>query len=97
MVSQVNLTEAPNRFLVHPSAQLGLCIIKFTLGLMSHHGIVTGSYWHDTPGPLARFMKGVSILLEIIVRTDRYDHLKLEAVGHELEESMPPKSSTEKP
>ncbi|KEY64414.1 hypothetical protein S7711_08472 [Stachybotrys chartarum IBT 7711] len=71
--------------LVHPSAQLGLYTIKSTPGLMSRHGIVTGSYWHDTPGPLARSMKDVSILLDIMVGTDRYDNLTFQAIGHEPE------------
>ncbi|KAH7309742.1 amidase signature domain-containing protein [Stachybotrys elegans] len=69
--------------LVHPAAQLGLYTIKSTPGLMSRHGIVTGSYWHDTPGPLARSMKDVSIMLDIMVGIDRYDNLTAEAIGHE--------------
>jgi amidase len=47
---------------------------------MSRHGIVTGSYYHDTPGPLARSMKDVSILLDIMIGTDRQDNLTLTAV-----------------
>jgi amidase len=47
---------------------------------MSRHGIVTGSYYHDTPGPLARSMKDVSILLDIMIGTDRLDNLTMTAV-----------------
>ncbi|KAH7038380.1 amidase signature domain-containing protein [Microdochium trichocladiopsis] len=67
--------------LTHPSAQLGLYTIKSTPGLMSRHGVVTGSYYHDTPGPLARSMKDVSILLDIMVGADKYDNLTLTGVG----------------
>jgi len=70
-----------SRSLTHPSGQLGLYTLKSTPGLMSRHGIVTGSYYHDTPGPLARSMKDVSILLDIMVGTDTYDNLTLTAVG----------------
>ncbi|KAK6220690.1 hypothetical protein LQW54_001881 [Pestalotiopsis sp. IQ-011] len=38
--------------LVHPAAQLGLYTVKSTPGLLSRHEVVTGSYYHDTPGPL---------------------------------------------
>ncbi|KAL4955795.1 amidase signature domain-containing protein [Aspergillus filifer] len=68
--------------LTHPSAQLGLYTIKSTPGLMSRHGIVTGSYYHDTPGPLARSMKDVAILLDIMAGPDRYDNLTFQAIGH---------------
>ncbi|KAL4935299.1 amidase signature domain-containing protein [Aspergillus oleicola] len=60
--------------LTHPSAQLGLYTIKSTPGLMSRHGIVTGSYYHDKPGPLARSMKDVAILLDIKTGPDPYDN-----------------------
>lgn len=49
---------------------------------MSRHGVVTGSYWHDTPGPLTRSIKDSAILLDIMAGPDRYDNLTFEAVGH---------------
>ncbi|KDN68537.1 hypothetical protein CSUB01_12472, partial [Colletotrichum sublineola] len=69
--------------LVHPAAQLGVYTIKSTPGLISRHGVVTGSYYHDTPGPLARSVKDVSIMLDIMVGPDRYDNLTAEAIGHD--------------
>ncbi|KAK5081250.1 hypothetical protein LTR05_008044 [Lithohypha guttulata] len=67
--------------LVHPSCQLGLYTIKSTPGLMSRHGVVTGSYYHDTPGPLTRSMKDVAIMLDIMKGIDKYDNLTFEATG----------------
>lgn len=66
---------------MHPAAQLGLYTIKSTPGLMSRHGIVTGSYWHDTPGPLARSMADVAALLDIMAGPDKHDNLTFEATG----------------
>ena len=71
--------ELMSRSLTHPSAQLGLYTIKSTPGLCSRHGIVTGSFYHDTPGPLARSMKDVALILDIISGYDRYDNLTSEA------------------
>ena len=68
--------------LVHPAAQLGLYTIKSTPGLMSRHGIVTGSYYHDTPGPLVRTIKDAAILLDIMKGADKYDNLTYQAIGH---------------
>lgn len=53
---------------------------------MSRHGVVTGSYYHDTPGPLARSMKDVSILLDIMVGLDKYDNLTRTAVERSPED-----------
>ena len=49
---------------------------------MSRHGIVTGSYYHDTAGPLTRNIKDSAILLDIMIGTDKYDNLTYQAVGH---------------
>lgn len=49
---------------------------------MSRYGVVTGSYYHDTVGPLARNMKDVAILLDIMKGVDRHDNLTFEAAGH---------------
>ncbi|KAK8061838.1 hypothetical protein PG994_008204 [Apiospora phragmitis] len=68
--------------LVHPAAQLGLYTVKSTPGLMSRHGIVTGSYYHDTPGPLARSMRDVAILLDIMHGPDQLDNLTYQAIGN---------------
>jgi amidase len=68
--------------LVHPSSQLSLYTVKATPGLMSRHGVVTGSYYHDTPGPLARSIADAALLLDIMAGPDRYDNLTFQAIGH---------------
>ncbi|KAH8888545.1 amidase signature enzyme, partial [Thozetella sp. PMI_491] len=68
--------------LTHPAADLGLYTIKSTPGLMSRHGIVTGSFFHDTPGPLARSMADVALMLDIMAGADPLDNLTFEALGH---------------
>ncbi|KAF7538142.1 hypothetical protein G7054_g3176 [Neopestalotiopsis clavispora] len=68
--------------LVHPAAQLGLYTIKATPGLVSRHGVVTGSYYHDSPGPLARSMRDVAMMLDIMHGPDSYDNLTYQAIGH---------------
>lgn len=49
---------------------------------MSRNGVVTGSYWHDTPGPLTRTIKDTAIMLDIMVGPDRHDNLTFESIGH---------------
>ncbi|KAK3078979.1 hypothetical protein LTS18_006058, partial [Coniosporium uncinatum] len=68
--------------LTHPSANLGLYTLKSTPGLMSRHGVVTGSFYHDTPGPLARSMADVAMMLDIMIGVDPYDNLTFEALAH---------------
>ncbi|KAE9566929.1 hypothetical protein CGMCC3_g16923 [Colletotrichum fructicola] len=66
--------------LVHPAALLGLYTIKTTPGLVSRHGVVPGSFYHDTPGPMARSMRDVAVLLDIMAGPDRFDNLTFEAL-----------------
>lgn len=68
--------------LVHPSSHLGLYTMKSTPGLLSRHGIVPGSFYHDTPGPMARSMKDVAYLLDIMAGADQHDNLTWNALGH---------------
>ncbi|XXG99448.1 vacuolar membrane-associated protein iml1 [Hypoxylon texense] len=68
--------------LVHPAAQLGLYTIKPTPGLISRYGVVTGSFWHDTPGALARSMADVALAMDILVGPDPHDNLTFDAIGH---------------
>ncbi|KAJ4296860.1 hypothetical protein N0V90_006908 [Kalmusia sp. IMI 367209] len=68
--------------LVHPAGHLGLRTIKSTPGLMSRHGIIPGSFYHDTPGPLARSVKDVALLLDVMAGADQYDNLTFSALGH---------------
>ncbi|KAH8896637.1 amidase signature enzyme [Thozetella sp. PMI_491] len=67
--------------LVHPSANLGLYTIKTTPGLISRHGVVPGSFYHDTPGSIARSMTDVAIMLDILAGPDQYDNLTWNALG----------------
>ncbi|KAI1453757.1 amidase signature domain-containing protein [Annulohypoxylon moriforme] len=67
--------------LVHPASHLGLYTLKSTPGLISRHGIVPGSFYHDTPGPMARSMKDVALLLDVMAGADRYDNLTWNALG----------------
>ena len=67
--------------MMHPSAHLGLRSIKSTPGLMSRHGIIPGSFYHDTPGPLARSFKDVALLLDVMAGADQYDNLTFSALG----------------
>ncbi|KAK6214581.1 hypothetical protein LQW54_004303 [Pestalotiopsis sp. IQ-011] len=41
-----------------------------------------GSFYHDTPGPMARSMKDVAYLLDIVAGADRYDNLTWNALGN---------------
>lgn len=81
--------------LVHPSAQLGLYTIKPTAGLLSRHGIVTGSYYHDTPGALARSIRDVAVLMDIMSGPDKYDNLTHQAIGHYPEDGYQAHSGQE--
>ncbi|KAH6957759.1 amidase signature domain-containing protein [Ilyonectria sp. MPI-CAGE-AT-0026] len=68
--------------LVHPAALLGLYTLKSTPGLISRHGIVPGSFYHDTPGPVARSMKDVAILFDIMAGADRFDNSTFDALSY---------------
>jgi amidase len=48
---------------------------------MSRYGIVEGSYWHDTPGPMGRSMEDCAIVLDIMAGLDPRDNLTAESVG----------------
>ena len=69
------------RSLVHPSANLGLYTIKSTPGLISRHGVIPGSFYHDTPGAVARSIKDVAVMLDIIAGPDHYDNLTFQSLG----------------
>lgn len=49
---------------------------------MSRHGVVPGSFYHDTPGPMGRSMRDVALLLDVMAGPDRYDNLTWNALGH---------------
>lgn len=87
-LANVFITHSPiaihllnSRSLVHPSANLGLYTIKTTPGLISRHGIVPGSFYHDTPGPVARSIKDVAVMLDIMAGPDRLDNLTFDGLG----------------
>ncbi|KAF2769849.1 amidase signature enzyme [Teratosphaeria nubilosa] len=61
--------------LTHPAGDLGLYTLKSTPGLMSRHGIIPGSFYHDTPGPLARSMSDVAAVLDVMAGPHPRDNL----------------------
>ncbi|MAD86501.1 MAG: hypothetical protein CL912_26370 [Deltaproteobacteria bacterium] len=67
--------------LVRPASHLGLYTIKSTPGVISRHGIVAGSFYHDIPGPMARSMADVALLLNIIAGADQHDNLTWTGLG----------------
>lgn len=58
---------------VCPSAMNGLVGFKPTLGLVSRTHVVPISHSQDTPGPMARSVRDVALLLEGMVGTDPAD------------------------
>lgn len=53
---------------------------------MSRHGIIPGSFYHDTPGPVARSVEDVAIMLDIMAGADKYDNATWNALGHHPED-----------
>lgn len=78
----VGTPRRTGRWCMHSAAQLGLYTVKPTPGLVSRHGVVPGSYYHDTPGPLARSMGDVAVMLDIVRGPDPKDNLTFQAVGN---------------
>jgi amidase len=58
---------------VCPSSANGLAGLKPTVGLVSRSGIVPISHSQDTPGPMARTVRDVAILLGAMVGADPQD------------------------
>lgn len=44
--------------------------------------MIPGSFYHDTPGPVARSISDVAIIFDIIAGADPLDNLTYNALGH---------------
>lgn len=67
---------------VCPSSVNGLVGLKPTVGLLSRHHIVPISHSQDTPGPMARSVRDVAIMLSIMAGSDPADPATAEADAH---------------
>jgi amidase len=66
---------------VCPSSANGIVGLKPTLGLLSRSGIIPIAHSQDTPGPMARTVRDVAVLLTALVGTDRRDAATAESSG----------------
>ncbi len=66
---------------VCPSSANGLAGLKPTVGLVSRSGIIPISHSQDTPGPMARTVRDVAILLSAMAGADPQDHTMAESQG----------------
>jgi len=67
---------------VHPSAMCGLVGLKPTVGLLSRSGIMGICAQQDTAGPMARSVRDVAILMNIMVGADPSDPASVKATSH---------------
>jgi amidase len=66
---------------VCPSSANGLVGLKPTLGLMSRSGIIPIAHSQDTPGPMARSVSDVAILLNALAGADPRDNATADSAG----------------
>ncbi len=66
---------------VCPSSANGIVGLKPTLGLMSRSGIIPIAHSQDTPGPMARTVNDVAILLNALAGADPRDSATAESTG----------------
>src|SRR5208337_255925 len=66
---------------VCPSSANGLAGLKPTVGLLSRSGIIPISHSQDTPGPMARTVRDVAILLGAMAGADTEDAATADAQG----------------
>jgi amidase len=66
---------------VCPSSANGLAGLKPTVGLISRSGIVPISHSQDTPGPMARTVRDVAIVLGVMVGADPQDPATADSQG----------------
>lgn len=66
---------------VCPSSANGIVGLKPTLGLLSRSGIIPIAHSQDTPGPMARTVRDVAVLLSALVGTDPRDAATAESSG----------------
>ena len=67
---------------VCPSSANGLAGLKPTVGLASRSGIIPISHTQDTPGPMARTVRDVAILLGAMAGADPEDKATAASHGH---------------
>jgi amidase len=67
---------------VCPSSANGLAGLKPTVGLASRSGIIPISHTQDTPGPMARTVRDVAILLTAMAGPDPEDKATAASHGH---------------
>jgi len=66
---------------VCPSSANGLVGLKPTLGLMSRSGVIPIAHSQDTPGPMARSVSDVAILLNALAGADPRDNATADSAG----------------
>jgi amidase len=71
-----------NGSVVCPSAMNGLAGLKPTVGLVSRTHVVPISHSQDTPGPMARSVRDVAILLSAMASSDPGDPATKDAMAH---------------
>ncbi len=59
--------------IIRPAAYCGVVGLKPTYGRVSRHGIVPFAWTLDHPGPMARTVKDVALLLEVVAGPDPLD------------------------
>ncbi len=68
--------------IVSPASICGVVGMKPTVGLISRAGSIQASITQESPGPIARSVRGVALLLSAIVGPDRADPATAESAGH---------------
>jgi amidase len=67
-----------------PSAHNALASLRPTVGLVSRTGMTPNNSVRDTPGPMARSVRDMTMLLDVIVGADPDDPATARADGHRL-------------
>ncbi|ESQ80569.1 amidase [Asticcacaulis sp. YBE204] len=70
---------------VCPSAMNGIVGLKPSMGLISRTHVVPISHSQDIPGPMARSVKDVAVMLGVMAGSDPADSATAEADGHKLD------------
>jgi amidase len=68
--------------IVSPSSMCGIVGLKPTVGLVSRAGVIPVSRTQDSPGPMARSVRDVALLLNALVGPDPDDPLTANTASH---------------
>lgn len=68
--------------LSNPSGFAGLSTIRATRGLMSRAGVMPLSTYNDTVGPMARSVRDVALVLDLVTGVDPEDPVTADAAAH---------------